>query len=169
MGRVFINVAEKPSIAKDIARHLSTGGPRKERGASQYNPNYFFDYNLNGENVDMIVTSVIGHIEELRFGDKWRKWTAFDPVKLLTEAEVIRDVADDKKLVARNIRDMSQNATDVALWLDCDREGEAICFEVLRQVQAVNRNIRVHRAVFSANTRIDIERAMNNLQVPDEN
>lgn len=132
MGRVFINIAEKPSIAKDMAKHLSGGSFRKERGASQYNPNFFFQYNLHGETVEMIVTSVIGHIEELVFESKWKRWKEHDPLKLLTEAVVTRKVADDKKLVANNIKNMTAGVTDVALWLDGDREGEAICYEVLR-------------------------------------
>ena len=39
------------------------------------------------------------------------------------------------------------------LWLDCDREGEAIGFEVLERVRSANANLRdsdVYRARFSA-------------------
>jgi len=38
------------------------------------------------------------------------------------------------------------------LWLDCDREGEAIAFDVIDIVKSVNPNIGVLRARFSALT-----------------
>jgi DNA topoisomerase III len=87
----------------------------------------------------------------------------------LTEAKPFREISEDKKLVAKNIEKLARGITDVALWLDCDREGEAICFEVLRIVQAVNKNVKVHRAVFSANTRQDIQNAVRNMRAPDIN
>jgi DNA topoisomerase IA len=60
--------------------------------------------------------------------------------------------------------------TDIILWLDCDREGEAICFEVLEvllgeKIQRKNFDfkeledkfgLKIHRAKFSAATRADI-------------
>lgn len=59
------------------------------------------------------------------------------------------------------------------LWLDCDKEGENICFEV---IEAVSRSIRdvkskhvTYRAKFSAITDKDIKFAMNNLIYPNEN
>jgi len=58
------------------------------------------------------------------------------------------------------------------LWLDCDREGENICFEV---IQNTKRNMtkmneqQIFRARFSAITATDIQRAMNNLVYPNEN
>lgn len=105
MGRIFINVAEKNSIAKDIAKFLSGGQFRKERSCSQFNPNFFFNYQLGDEEVQMKVTSVAGHIEDLEFEYQYKQWKAHDPVKLLTEAKVIRQIADDKRSVAKNIRE----------------------------------------------------------------
>jgi DNA topoisomerase-3 len=62
----------------------------------------------------------------------------------------------------------------VVLWLDCDKEGENICFEVLDCVEPVMNKTRsnqqtVFRAKFSAITESDIKLAMNNLIEPDEN
>lgn len=53
------------------------------------------------------------------------------------------------------------------LWLDCDREGEAIAFEVINICREANPNIRIHRAKFSAITRRDLERAFENPVEPD--
>jgi DNA topoisomerase-3 len=64
------------------------------------------------------------------------------------------------------------------LWLDCDREGENICFEVISCVMphALSRpelrtpggGQKVFRAKFSAITPADINKAMQNLSYPNE-
>jgi DNA topoisomerase-3 len=67
---------------------------------------------------------------------------------------------------------------NLVLWLDCDREGENICFEVLRCVSKVMKlgsnlsagpDQKVFRAHFSAVTPKDIQKALANLGVPNEN
>lgn len=59
------------------------------------------------------------------------------------------------------------------LWLDCDKEGENICFEVMNAVTAaihdVYSNRVTYRAKFSAITERDIKYAMDNLIHPNEN
>lgn len=61
----------------------------------------------------------------------------------------------------------------LVLWLDCDKEGENICFEVMDAVSGSIKNIRspsvTFRAKFSAITEKDIKYAMNNLIQPNEN
>uniref|UniRef100_A0A8C5EUX9 DNA topoisomerase n=1 Tax=Gouania willdenowi TaxID=441366 RepID=A0A8C5EUX9_GOUWI len=62
----------------------------------------------------------------------------------------------------------------VVLWLDCDKEGENICFEVLDAVQPVMnkggvREQSVFRAKFSSITDTDIWNAMNRLGEPNRN
>ena len=52
------------------------------------------------------------------------------------------------------------------LWLDCDREGENIAYEVLEVCQRANRHLRVFRARFSAITPQDIHHAMATLGNP---
>ena len=69
----------------------------------------------------------------------------------------------------------AKGADYLVLWLDCDKEGENICFEVL---EAVGKGMRppknpkeqtVFRAKFSSITDKDIVAAMNSLGEPDEN
>lgn len=55
------------------------------------------------------------------------------------------------------------------MWLDCDREGENIAYEVIEIVQAVNPKIKILRAHFSALTQKDIMHAIENLQEPNKN
>uniref|UniRef100_A0A8C7LLX3 DNA topoisomerase n=1 Tax=Oncorhynchus mykiss TaxID=8022 RepID=A0A8C7LLX3_ONCMY len=62
----------------------------------------------------------------------------------------------------------------VVLWLDCDKEGENICFEVLDAIEPVmNRPYgserTVYRAKFSSITDTDIWAAMNKLGEPNRN
>uniref|UniRef100_A0AAR2M594 DNA topoisomerase n=1 Tax=Pygocentrus nattereri TaxID=42514 RepID=A0AAR2M594_PYGNA len=62
----------------------------------------------------------------------------------------------------------------VVLWLDCDKEGENICFEVLDAIQPVMNKLygnerTVYRAKFSSITDTDIWNAMNRLGEPNKN
>jgi DNA topoisomerase-3 len=54
------------------------------------------------------------------------------------------------------------------LWLDCDREGENIAYEVKGVCERVNRRLRVFRARFSALIPRDIVYAVQHLATPDE-
>ena len=59
----------------------------------------------------------------------------------------------------------------IVLWLDCDKEVENICFEVLEAVSgSMKRQDRytVYRAFFSSIADKDIVAAMNKLGQPDE-
>ncbi len=44
----ILNVAEKPSVAKEVARILSNSKYENEYSESKFNPVYTFDYNFNG-------------------------------------------------------------------------------------------------------------------------
>uniref|UniRef100_A0A672QFA9 DNA topoisomerase n=1 Tax=Sinocyclocheilus grahami TaxID=75366 RepID=A0A672QFA9_SINGR len=62
----------------------------------------------------------------------------------------------------------------VVLWLDCDKEGENICFEVLDAIQPLmnmsyGNDCTVYRAKFSSITDTDICNAMNRLGEPNRN
>ena len=54
------------------------------------------------------------------------------------------------------------------MWLDCDREGENIAFEVMDVCKDSNKNLAIFRAHFSALTKSDISKALNNLKEPDK-
>eukprot|EP00882_Tetradesmus_deserticola_P026563 GHRQ01029314.1.p1 GENE.GHRQ01029314.1~~GHRQ01029314.1.p1 ORF type:complete len:131 (+),score=8.90 GHRQ01029314.1:381-773(+) len=86
-----LNVAEKPSVAKEVSRILSNGAARSRRGRSQYNPIWEFCYTINGQQCDMVFTSVAGHLMELEFAAQYKRWRGCSPLDLYT-APVIKDV-----------------------------------------------------------------------------
>lgn len=78
-----LNVAEKPSVAKSVAGILSQNqGLRVRNGRSRYNRIFEFNYSIRGQPCHMLMTSVTGHLMELEFEDRYRKWHSCDPVDL---------------------------------------------------------------------------------------
>ncbi|KAH0135650.1 hypothetical protein KCU67_g16269, partial [Aureobasidium melanogenum] len=57
-------VAEKPSIAKAVAGHLSGGSHRVSNSRTPWLKNYNFSYNFpNWGPCDVVMTSVAGHLQ----------------------------------------------------------------------------------------------------------
>lgn len=78
-----LNVAEKPSVAKSVAGILSKNqGLRIREGRSRYNKIYEFNYSIRGQPCHMLMTSVTGHLMELDFDERYRKWHSCDPADL---------------------------------------------------------------------------------------
>jgi DNA topoisomerase-3 len=163
----ILSVAEKPSVAKEIANILSRGQYVSRDGASRYNRVFEFQRHHEQRQCTMLVTSVIGHLKELAFPENFG-WNRCDPVELFT-APLVSFVPADKDDVKLNLQQAVRGCTELILWLDCDREGEAIGKEVEEVCREVNGRIRVRRARFSALIPADIERAISNLVVPNEN
>ena len=72
------------------------------------------------------------------------------------------------------LQEEARGVSHLVLWLDCDREGENICFEVIdivkpRMLQPARVGHEILRAKFSAVARSDIERAMGSLVSPNLN
>lgn len=169
MRRKVLNVAEKPSIAKLIAGFLSNNSSSKLRSESKFNPVFSFNRDFQGNDAEVLVTSVTGHIQEIRFPDKYKIWTAVSPCALLNEAPIEKHFSEDKMAIVRNLLKYSLGITDLVLWLDFDREGEAICFEVIDACKgSIPQSAKIHRAHFSAATRTNIIYAYENLKVPNE-
>ncbi|KAL0691999.1 hypothetical protein Bca4012_059179 [Brassica carinata] len=162
-----LNVAEKPSVAKSVAGILSRGSFRTREGRSRYNKIFEFDYAINGQPCRMMMTSVIGHLMELEFADRFRKWHSCDPADLY-QAPVMKHVPEDKKDIKKTLEEEARRSDWLVLWLDCDREGENIAFEVVDVCRAVKLNLFIRRAHFSALIDREIHEAVQNLREPNQ-
>ncbi|KAJ7957287.1 DNA topoisomerase [Quillaja saponaria] len=158
-------VAEKPSIALSIASVLSRGQMYTRRGSTEVHE---FGGMFLGFHAQFKVTSVIGHIFSVDFPVKYQDWTATDPLDLF-QAPVIKNESNPKAHICRHLNQEARGCGHLVLWLDCDREGENICFEVIESSGfSVNEaRKRVYRARFSSVTEKDILKAMDNLVEPN--
>ncbi|CAA6667245.1 unnamed protein product [Spirodela intermedia] len=164
-----LNVAEKPSVAKSVAEILSRrgGGFRSREGRSRYNRVFEFDYTIRGQACHMLMTSVTGHLMELDFDERYRRWHSCDPADLYN-APVRKYVPQDKLDIKRTLEEESRSCHWLILWLDCDTEGENIAFEVLDVCAAVNNHLDVWRARFSALIDREIHQSVQNLVRPNK-
>ena len=85
----WLNVAEKNDAAKSIAALLSNGTARRTEGMSPYNKIYSFQVNFKGQQVDMVMTSVSGHLLTQDFLDAYKQWQSCDPISLF-DAQVVK-------------------------------------------------------------------------------
>ncbi|KAK7923299.1 DNA topoisomerase [Apiospora marii] len=134
-------VAEKPSIAKAVAEHLSGGRSETRNTRNKYIKNYVFDYDFGGQpwgNCQVTMTSVLGHI------------TA------------------DKKDIAQNIETQARYSQGLCIWTDCDREGEHIGHEIREAARKGNAALTVKRARFSNIERAHILQAARHLIMLDD-
>ena len=168
-----LNVAEKPSVAKSVSLLLNGGPPQREETLSQYNPVFRFDYFVDSKNIeyDMLFTSVRGHIMGYSFGPQNKIWN-LNTSRDLYQANIYHSLIPDANIIKNNLINIARrfNVNTLILWLDCDREGENIAFEVIEIIQTLNiRNLQILRASFSAITKRDVINAMNNLAPPNKN
>ncbi|QEU58317.1 Top3 [Kluyveromyces lactis] len=145
-------VAEKNSIAKNVAQILSGGRSSMRPSTSPYIKNYDFQYDfqwLNMGRCNVTMTAVAGHLMNLAFSQNEYGWGKCDP-NLLFDAPTI-DEMDDK--IVKNLQNEGRHATHLMIWTDCDREGECIGWEIVQAVNRSNSSLvssdSVYRAVFS--------------------
>jgi DNA topoisomerase-3 len=166
--RSALNVAEKPSVAKTVSEILSRGNSRKLHSDSKFNPVFEFDYQIGPDIYRMVFTSVRGHLTNIDFGEEHQRWI-IDRVIDLYDAEIYKSIVNDCRPIESNLKKLARNIDTLILWLDCDREGENIAYEVIDVVKIINPRVNILRAQFSALTDRDVIRAANTLQVPNKN
>ncbi|NXM23962.1 TOP3A topoisomerase, partial [Oxyruncus cristatus] len=165
--RRVLCVAEKNDAARGIADLLSNSRMRRREGFSKFNKIYEYDYQMFGQNVTMVMTSVSGHLLTQEFRMPFRKWHSCNPLALF-DAEIEKycpeNYLDIKKTLEREIRQCQA----LVIWTDCDREGENIGFEIIHVCKAVKPNLQVFRARFSEITLHAVRSACENLTQPDQ-
>lgn len=157
----LLHVAEKPSIASSIAKALSSTSNdfQSERGIM--NTHTFTTTSLpfhpspNASSCSHIVTSVAGHVFNVDFSDQFQSWESCSPDELFQAPTVKKPC---KGSLLKHLQTCYKNCDYLVLWMDCDREGENINFEVLTVLGITSEPgwSRVYRAKFSAIAESDI-------------
>jgi len=174
---IVLHVAEKPSIAQAITRGLC--GSNEVHTTGKGLPVHEFPLPFpkapKASSCLHRVTSVAGHVFSVDFPSSYQSWDQVDPAALF-EAPIQKSPC--KGSVVKHLQDVSKGVDFICLWLDCDREGENIAFEVLQctlENMHCNRHgtesayDRVYRAHFSAINPSDIQKAYQSLGKPDKN
>ena len=166
-------VAEKPSLAESLAKILSNGRSRSRKGVSQACAVHEFRGKFLTDNDALFkFTSVCGHLTSVDFPAKYNNWDNTDPLELF-DAEVLNKEANPNLRLMKHLESEAKTSTHIVLWLDCDKEGENICFEILDAISRVfrisfNRPQTVFRAKFSSITEHEIRDAMRKLILPNK-
>ncbi|XP_027703283.1 DNA topoisomerase 3-beta-1 [Vombatus ursinus] len=172
--KTVLMVAEKPSLAQSIAKILSRGNMSSRKGLNGACSVHEYTGSFSGQPVRFKMTSVCGHVMTLDFTGKYNHWDRVDPAELFSKAPTEKKEANPKLNMVKFLQVEGRGCDYIVLWLDCDKEGENICFEVLDAVLPVMNKPRgtektVFRARFSSITDTDICNAMGRLGEPDHN
>jgi len=177
-----VHIAEKPSIAQAIAAGLSSmkgsapcgfGGGGRSLPTHDI-PHLPFPKAPHAERCSHKITSVAGHVFGTDFGSEYQSWDSVDPAELF-HAPIVKKA--QKGSVVKHLQTEARGCDFVVLWLDCDREGENIAFEVLDCIMHLMKSggdsgvanyDRVYRAYFSAINPSDISKAYGLLGKPDK-
>lgn len=168
-------VAEKPILAQSIAKILSGGNCITERGSNGACSISTYRGNFNNLSANFKVTSTCGHVMGVDFPGRFNAWHRTDPSELFN-CPIEHIEANPKLNMPKFLASAAKGCDYLVLWLDCDKEGENICFEVIDAVHNSMRPSRsndfmnvVYRARFSAVTEKEIKDAMRNLVRPNLN
>ncbi len=160
-------VAEKPSVARSLKDILGGNQAITCEGRSSFNKIHKYTGDVAGRTMNVMITSVLGHLMEIDFTPAHRSWGSCAPGDLF-EAPICKSVRSDQSDLERQLKGLAKSSKLLVLWLDCDREGENICFEVIDVCRSANRNLCVKRARFSALIPREVRHALDNLVEPDE-
>ena len=157
-----MHVAEKPSVAKQLAPHLCTRGTRPTtRSSAGWNTLDFKGEWKNKGEVHHVMTSVRGHLLSHDFTQPYKSWRGNNPIKCLDEGEIVTFCAEDMKGVHKNLQDIAKKSNLLVLWTDCDREGEHIGFEIRSVCWEVKPGLKCLRAQFSCCTKGEVAKAVS--------
>ncbi|XP_066139705.1 DNA topoisomerase 3-alpha isoform X2 [Euwallacea fornicatus] len=164
----YLNVAEKNDAAKNIAAILARGHSQRREGLSPYNKIYEFTAQVFGENCQMVMTSVSGHLLNYEFGIMYRNWQSCNPL-VLFDAPVTKACPKDYEKVKKTLEREIRSCQGLIIWTDCDREGENIGYEIIKVCTDIKPQLRIYRAKFSEITSASVFRALNTLGQPNKN
>lgn len=159
MKSTVLMVAEKPMLAQSIANILSAGRMSTRKGWNGACSVHEYDSTFLGQPAHFKMTSTCGHVMGLDFHPKYNNWDKTDPLQLY-DAETLKKETNPKLRLPDFLASEATGCDYLVLWLDCDKEGENICFEVINAVahKLSKRGGQdpIYRAHFSAITQKDI-------------
>ena len=173
----IINVAEKPSVAKSIATILSNNNYSINRQNTGFNHEFMFDFQFKYYNykiANMVITSVAGHIMEYEYNssilDLSGGWSIDSGLQYYNDnVNPTKQIKQEFTHLSNRLSNLGKSSDALVLWLDCDREGENIAYEVIEIVTKYNLNLDIYRAHFSSLADKDIKYAIDNLKRPNLN
>ena len=149
-------ICEKPSVAKQLAMKLTKSGKyrvQKNEMAPMCKIFHLHCYFPPARAVASVaITSVLGHLLETTFDGEDKG----NPGRLYRTPVRKNLIPEIQKLgIDEHLRRCASEAEYIFLWLDCDREGENICQEILDIVRRApscfaKEDERVYRAKFSS-------------------
>ena len=174
-GLLVLMVAEKPSIAQTVANALAAGQHvAKRKGVSPVAPVYEFSGVFRGYAARFRVTSTVGHMWSLDFPREYNDVNKVEPSALFDAPT--QQMEDPRPRMSAHLAHEASGAHALVLWLDCDREGENICFEVMAVARPQMHMCdlggyegNVFRARFSSLAPSDLVGAMGRLGAPNLN
>ena len=122
----ILMIAEKPSIARAISEVLSNG-KFKNHKTSRGKCLLTFDGYFQGIKARFTVSAVAGHVYTSDFLREHNNWDAIDPVELY-DVPIVKLEAMRKMRMPQMIQKLASGKDILCLWLDCDSEGENICY-----------------------------------------
>jgi len=143
-------IAEKNIVAERIAAFLA-GKTKVQVTRDGAAAHYVFD--------DTVVMGLRGHVVEVDFVEGYNNWrSAEHPPRSLIKADIIKKPTE-KKIVGA-MQKFAKKATRVTIATDYDTEGELIGKEAYELIRAVNAKVPIDRARFSAITRDEIVKSI---------
>ncbi|MCE5328821.1 DNA topoisomerase I [bacterium] len=153
-------ISEKEIAAKRIAQILSGNGVKEEKVYGI--PVHSF---ANSEGSFKTI-GLKGHILQVEFPDEYANWFKIPPQNLVDAAIIKKPI--EKKIMQALIK-VADEADEVIIATDFDREGELIGYDAFQVVRDKKGEIPVERAKFSAITPKDIKSAFAKLHKIDIN
>ena len=160
-GEMKLVICEKQIAAGRIASILSNGKAiLKKAGKMPY-----YTFTKDGE--EWIVLGLKGHIVNLDYPPEFNRWKGISPLDLIW-IEPYKRITN--KAIADILKMFADEASEVIIATDFDREGELIGVEAIEILRKYNKNLKnIKRARFSALTRSEIISAFSNLVDIDYN
>lgn len=161
----ILMLAEKPSVALSISKTFDPKCDKNNSDSKGQIPIQNFQHTFFGHKANITCSSVVGHVYNRDFPAKYQNWNTVDPESLFS-AETQKNEANESGKVSRHLTKLARGKDIVVFWLDNDREGENICFEILDLIYkelSPNPFRRIYRANFYSLVENEIRTVYNNL------